>query len=209
MIASIFKGPRHPNAAAATPLAQVLHPSTSGSASTSLAPNALAPGGKSASTTSLPLPGVGTGAGVGTGGVELEASGVGGGVGGAAGGCSLSGAPLGLSQEESVGMLSGLPASSPPSRPSGPTTARNFGIIISRLVRVLGRSKVHSTSSVTNTGPPGISHRALEKQNKTGGGGRDGSVAANVENRGCLSWGGRSGGFYLWLANGGNRCRCR
>ncbi|KAF6741703.1 hypothetical protein DFP72DRAFT_941878, partial [Ephemerocybe angulata] len=184
--------PRHsaheqPNAAAATPLAQVLHPSTA------LAPNAAAPwlmcrtsqaslrGGKSAPTTSLPLPG------------ELEGSGVGGGH--WHGGCSLSGAPLGVSKEDFVPSVSLIVPF------YGPTTTNTFGRVIIRLVRVLSPSKVHSTSSVTNT-RPWISHRALVKPNNggIGGGGWVGSVAANVENRGCLSWGGRGWGAYLGLA---------
>ncbi|KAF5340003.1 hypothetical protein D9611_012356 [Ephemerocybe angulata] len=95
----------------------------------------------------------------------------------------------------------------------GPTTTNTFGRVIIRPIRskrppsvllstslptsILGSSKVHSTSSASNT-QPGISQRALEKPNNggTGGGSRDGSVAANVENRGCLSWGGRGWGAY-------------
>ncbi|KAF6756140.1 hypothetical protein DFP72DRAFT_1169125 [Ephemerocybe angulata] len=90
----------------------------------------------------------------------------------------------------------------------GPTITDAFGIIIRythqvqappirvtfdlpandhRLVRVLGPSKVHSTSSVTNT-RPGISHRAPVKPNNgaTGGGGRVGWVGVRVEDHGSL-----------------------
>ncbi|KAF5340004.1 hypothetical protein D9611_012351 [Ephemerocybe angulata] len=122
------------------------------------------------------------------------------------------GAPLGLGEEDFVTSVSLIVPF------YGPTTTNAIGIII-RPIRskrpssvllstslprsILGSSKVHSTSSASNT-QPGISQRALEKPNNggTGGGGRDGSVAANGENRGCLSWGGRGWGAYLGLAYG-------
>ncbi|KAF5340066.1 hypothetical protein D9611_012366 [Ephemerocybe angulata] len=193
--------PQHPSRKSST--------SASGSASTSLAPNAPAPwlmrrtshaslrGGKSASATSLSVPGSGGGAGGG--------GGRGGGSGGGAmGGTSPAaapvasvtvvfaegtGAPPGLSAEESVGMLAGLTASpssssvpstnsvsstDPQPSASGPSAPRSTSLSTSpskpaSWFASLGRSKTRSASSASNTNRPGMSQRALDKRPATPG----------------------------------------